>query len=94
MPHIAHTDPLFKSNIILKIQDVYELQSILFMSKYERNTLPASINNKFTHNYVENIPNFAFPKLWNKFIKKLKLNDSTGRIKVQMKNLFCRQCGI
>ena len=45
MPYIAHTDLLFK---ILKFQDVYEFHSILFMSKFEINTLSASFNNMFT----------------------------------------------
>ena len=45
-----HTDPLFKTNRILRIQDVYEFQSILFRSKYETNTLSASFN-LFTHNF-------------------------------------------
>jgi hypothetical protein len=46
----AHTDPLFKTCKILKLQDIYELQSILFMQSYETNTLPASFNNMFKHN--------------------------------------------
>ena len=131
MSYRAHTDPLFKTTKILKLQDVYELHATLFMSKYEANTLPASFTNMFTHNFdihphihtrqssniytnkpknkfVENLPNFAIPKLWNKWIKKLDLNNSTGRIKTQMKNLllaqyvdnvkctntFCRQCHV
>ena len=51
MPYIAHTYLLYKTNKILKMQDLYELQSIIFMTNYERNTLPASFNNMYTHNF-------------------------------------------
>ena len=107
MPYIAHTYLLYKTNKILKMQDLYELQSIIFMTNYERNTLPASFNNMYTHNFDnhphihtsniylnrqkkqfgENLPTFALPKIWNRWIKQINLSNCTGKMNIQVKIL-------
>ena len=110
----AHTDPLFKTCKILKLQDIYALQSILFMQSYETNTLPASFDNMFKHNsdihphihtrqssniyintpknnFIQNLPNFLIPKMWNKWVGRLNLAKSKYNIKSQMKQLLLAQ---
>ena len=51
----SHTDPLFKSSNILKLPDLLELQSLLFMHDFKNNKLPLSFQNMFETN--ENLPN-------------------------------------
>jgi len=51
MTYRSDTDPSFKTCNILKIQDVYEEQSILFLHKYEKIILPTSFQNVLRHNY-------------------------------------------
>ena len=46
----GHTDPLFKSSKILKLNDLYERQVILFMHDYIANKLPSSFNDIFIFN--------------------------------------------
>ncbi len=43
----AHTDPLFKSNKILKLNDLYKFHVIIFMFDYLNNKLPISFLNFF-----------------------------------------------
>ena len=62
----SHTDPLFKQNILLKINDIFKLQTTLFMHDYVHNIdkLPKSFNN-----FIGNIPtnkatrHFDLPRL-------------------------------
>ena len=49
-PYRAHTDPLFRLHGILKLQDLYELQILLFMFDYKQARLPRSFENCFTLN--------------------------------------------
>ena len=46
----AHTEPLFKCTGILKLQELYKQQVILFMYDYQSNTLPKSFQNYFQLN--------------------------------------------
>ena len=39
----SHTDPLFRSSKILKIQDLYNYQSAIFMFDYTRNKRPPGL---------------------------------------------------
>ena len=43
----SHTDPLFKASKILKLSDLFEYQSALFMYDYLHNSLPESFDNMF-----------------------------------------------
>ena len=43
----AHTDPLYKKSGILKLNDQYELQAILFVNDFLSDKLPASFENVF-----------------------------------------------
>ena len=46
----SHTDPLFKASKILKLSDLFEYQSALFMYDYLHNSLPESFDNMFIKN--------------------------------------------
>ena len=46
----SHTDPLFKNMSIMKVCDMVECESLLFMHDYRTNTLPVSFNDNFTLN--------------------------------------------
>ena len=46
----SHTEPLFKSNGVLKLMDLYEYHTTLFMYDYTHNNLPSSFQNMFTLN--------------------------------------------
>ena len=43
-----HTMPLFRINKILKIEDMYKLQLLMFMFSYYRNILPSPLYSLFT----------------------------------------------
>ena len=43
----AHTDPLFHTNNLLKVTDIYRLHSALFIYDYKYGKLPMSFNNFF-----------------------------------------------
>ena len=45
-----HTMPLFRSSKILKIEDMYKLQLLLFMFSYYRNILPSPLYSLLTRN--------------------------------------------
>ena len=46
----SHTDPLFRSSQVLKVQDLYIYQSALSMFDYVQNNLPVSFNHIFPFN--------------------------------------------
>lgn len=46
----SHTDPIYKSLEILKVQDLYELNVLLFMHDYKFNKLPVSFADNFNLN--------------------------------------------
>ena len=46
--HNSHTDPLFRSSKILKIQDFYNYQSAIFMFDYTRKKCPTRLT-LFSH---------------------------------------------
>ena len=46
----AHTDPLYKKSGILKLNDLYELQAILFVNDFLSDKLPESFKNVFRLN--------------------------------------------
>ena len=43
-PYLSHTEPLFKHNKILKLEDLYCLQVTIFMYDLHTNVLPSSFN--------------------------------------------------
>jgi len=47
----SHTDPLFKSSKIMKIDDLYEFQAALFMFDYAMHILPTSFESMFKFRY-------------------------------------------
>ena len=46
----SHTDPLFKQSGILKLNDLYQLEVMLFMHDYSHNKLPSSFMNIYVTN--------------------------------------------
>ena len=48
--YLAHSEPLFKQNNLLKIEDIYKLQLGLLMYKHSRQALPNSISTLFQRN--------------------------------------------
>ncbi len=46
----SHTDPLFRESSILKIVDLYELNTLMFMHKFKMNKLPRSFNDIYREN--------------------------------------------
>jgi len=55
MQNLSHTDPLFRHSRVLKLHDIYEYQSVLFIFDFINGKLPASFNTVFTFN--KDIPN-------------------------------------
>ena len=52
----SHTDPLFKTTRILKLDDMFEYHTMLFMYDYTNNTLPKSFTHFFqTHRDIDTI---------------------------------------
>ena len=49
-PYNSHTEPLFKTSEILKLKDLHEYQSLIFMKDYFSNRLPQSFDNSFPYN--------------------------------------------
>jgi len=47
----SHTDPLFEKSQILKIKDMYEFQTVLFIYDYRAKQLPCSFENVFQENF-------------------------------------------
>ena len=47
----SHTDPLFKKSGILKIDDQFEFEVLLFIYDYLNNKLPSSFQGKFKYNH-------------------------------------------
>ena len=52
----SHTDPLFNKSQILKLTDLYEYESVIFMYDFVENNLPRSFSDVFRYNRdVQNI---------------------------------------
>ena len=49
-PYLSHTDPIFKSLQILKLNDIYKYSVALFMYKFVMGYLPLIYNNMFNFN--------------------------------------------
>ena len=64
-PYRAHTEPLFKCCKILKLEDHYKLQNILFAYDFKHGLLPSSFHSFYNHPYqVRNtrlVNNIAIP---------------------------------
>ena len=45
----SHTDPLFRSLNLLKVNDIFQAKCVSFFYKYENNNLPSYFNNMFKH---------------------------------------------
>ena len=55
--YLSHTDPLFKTHSILKINDIYSLNLGVFMYQLTKNELPSVFQNMFsTNNQYHNYP--------------------------------------
>ncbi len=79
-PYNSHTDPKFRKSGILKIKDLYEYQSLLFIYDYFNQKLPSSFNGIFPTN--RDMPNsrdtrqsnlLYMPRFTSKFAQKLPI---------------------
>ena len=76
-PYNSHTEPLFKINNILKVNDLYEQQICIFMHKWENNKLPISFQDSYKLNcQVKTVSTrqsnlFHVEQAKNQFIKNL-----------------------
>ena len=72
----AHTEPLFKTNNLLKVEDIYKLQLQKFFFKFVHNTLPMYyikndiIKKENKKHNVRNKKEFAIPIVKHEFAKK------------------------
>ena len=74
----SHTEPLFKANGLLKLVDLHEYHTILFMYDYIHENLPTSFKGIFTLNSERNMTHVTrqsslmhVPKSKNVFVSKL-----------------------
>jgi len=108
----SHIDPLFKRSGILKLKDLYEYQTTLFMLDFINNRLPLSFNSTFQFNhqiqnihttrqtnlihvirckskFVNKLPLYAFPHIWNKWSSMIPNNSSRAHTKqAPTENIF------
>ena len=96
-PYLAHTDPLFHSNRILKIHDIYKLNVGLYM--YDRQHLGQFIRNHDhnTRNRDDLLPNqvrmtvceqslsVAGPNIWNSISAEIRDAPSRNSFKTRYK---------
>ena len=66
---VAHADPVFGKLNILKFDDMFELNTGIFMHKYLNNLLPVSFNDMFTPLSIPNrTHNFKLEKTSMKYL--------------------------
>jgi hypothetical protein len=96
---------------ILKLSDLYQQESMLFMHDYTHDKLPRSFQNlyKFNRNmhgayetrqnqlffvhrkksrFVDKLPLFYFPTMWNKWSTQLDVNTAYSYVKRSIKTIF------
>ena len=68
-PYLAHTNPLFSSESILKIDDIIKLEVASFMYLFDNNQAPSTFDNIFKrnneiheHNTEDNQTNIVPPR--------------------------------
>ena len=102
----AHTDPLFKSCKILKIEHIYQLQSLLFMHDLQNNRLPlsfhnyANLNNRIRerttrqdHLFHTERPRTNFSaKLPNQTFPRIWNVQPKNILQIENRKLFQKQC--
>ena len=76
----SHTDPLFLSSSIIKMQDLYNYQATIFMFDYTRKKLPSSFDSVFPYNceiqnlrYTRQSRLLHIPRCESNFASKLPL---------------------
>ena len=76
----SHTDPLFLSSNIIKMQDLYNYQATIFMFDYTRKKLPSSFDSVFPYNceiqslrYTRQSRLLHIPRCESHFASKLPL---------------------
>ena len=76
----SHTDPLFLSSNIIKMQDLYNYQATIFMFDYTRTKLPRSFDSVFPYNceiqslrYTRQSRLLHIPRCESHFANKLPL---------------------
>ena len=93
----SHTEPLFSRSQILKLEDLYQHQSILFMYDYANKHLPTSFNSMFPYNrdiqtttslvnFSRKLPLHQFPIIWNKWVNLSTETKSRNQFKRRVKS--------
>jgi len=105
----SHTDPLFKRSGILKLNDIYQTEVMLFMHDYINSKLPISFQQTFSRKsdvegvyltrhsnrfivprtksrFVDRLPLYQFPTLWNKNVSYSNIDVSRKCFKNSIKH--------
>ena len=84
---LSHTDPLFKKENILKVQDIYNLRCITFFYRYKHDLLPPNLNSLIQ----EPQPNFhRYPTSHSIWRSNLPLSEHFTRFEHSKQSIrFC-----
>jgi len=74
-PYLSHTDPLFKDEGLLTIENINTLQIAVFMYKFHTNDLPETFNNRFVINKQIHHHNTRQSHNYHKVSKKSRLGQ-------------------
>ena len=76
----SHTEPLFRSNSVLKLCDMHQYESLMFMYDYKAHNLPISFDSTFPLNRDVNYARitrqseqFYVPRCYSEYARKLPL---------------------
>ena len=87
---VAHTDPIFARLNILKAEDLFKLNTGIFLHKYKNNILPVSFNDMFTPLSNPNrTHNFKLEKTFCKFLDsfpKVTLPKTWNNLRLDLKS--------
>ena len=96
----AHTDPIFKTLNLLKIEDTYKLNLFLYVYKarlrgefqriHNLNTRDSNLANPTFHrlNQTQRAVSYAGPTIWNELPPYLREIENFGRFKFETKKFF------
>ena len=100
----AHTEPIFGSQKILRVADIYQVGVNEFASKFLYNKIPKSsknllqpLGNERTKNlrpsipktkHLESFPSVKIPLYWNKLLIAHKSITSPSKLKSKLSNMY------
>ena len=87
----AHTDPIFKKFKLLKIDDIFKIQSLKFLYKYKKGETPKYFDGIFeiqqrnvTHNHDTRYRNRQQPVITNRETTKQTIRYSTPKLQAEL----------